>query len=244
MTQNPLSQSHVFVVLDATVDPAELVRIAPGLQAQLREDLASEWGVGNGDVVRADDEPVAPGEIEIQIHANAPEDEEGALALHDKQPDGTPIIHVFYDLIVQYSVTLSSAVSHELLEARIDPEGDQVATVPDGRTFALEICDQCENVSYSKDGVDVSDFNTRANFSMGEGARYDFCGKQTSALEVLDGGYAQTRNPDGSWSQLGGARMSAYRFELDRRGLSRSARRRRRHRRRELGFDVETNPGE
>lgn len=244
MTRNPLAQSHVFVIIDAKVDPAELVRIAPGLQMQLREDLAATWGVGEADVVRADDEPTMPGEIEIQIHADAPANEAGALALHDKQPDGTPIIHVFYDLIMQFGAELSAAVSHELLEARIDPEGDQVATLPDGRVCALEICDQVESLTYPKLGVDVSNFNTKANYGMGEGEVYDFLHAQASAFEVMSGGYAQTRNSDGSWNQLGGDAMSAYRKELERRGLGRPARRRRRHRRTSIQFDVETDPGE
>lgn len=245
MTQNPLAQSHVFVILDAKVDPAELARIAPGLEAQLRQDLAATWGVGKADAVRADDEPTQPGEIEVQIHAEAPADEQGALALHDKQPDGTPIIHVFYDLIVQYDVTLSSAVSHELLEARIDPEGDQVVTLPDGRVAALEICDQVETLTYSKLGVDVSNFNTKANYGMGAGEIYDFLHAQASPFEILAGGYAQTRGSDGSWTQLGAAdKISAYRAELDRRGLGRPAKRRRKHTRKSIQFDVETDPGE
>ncbi len=67
--------SHVFVDIDAHVAPAVLAAMAPGLQAQLREDLQPEWGVGAGDVVRyltPGDPVVRPGEVEIQLHAEAP----------------------------------------------------------------------------------------------------------------------------------------------------------------------------
>lgn len=223
-------RTFAFVQIDATTtDPAELARIAPGLQAQLREDLAPAWGVGNGDTVSgtlyAQAAPQATGAIPMYLRAQAPADEEGALALH--RDDAGLAIDIFEDLIAQYGVTLSSAVSHELLELSADPECDRTATLPDGRVAAVEICDQVEALSYSKLGVDVSDFNLPSNFGIGgNDPPYDAMNRQTSQFQVLDGGYAQVLGPDG-WQQLGG--MRAYRAELDRRGLSRGARRRRRH---------------
>lgn len=241
--------SHVFVDADAHVDPAELARIAPGLQAQLREDFAPEWGVGFQDVVRVltpSDPVVRPGEVEIQLHADAPPDEAGALAIHDRKADGTPILHIYAGLAARSGASLSSCTSHEILEARADPELDQVATLPDGRVAALEICDQVEQLSYQKLGVEVSDFNTRANYGLppGKSTTFDFLGKQPNLFQVMPGGYSQTRDENG-WHQLGpsvgtaarevplAARTAstgheAYRAELDRLGISRGSRRVRR----------------
>jgi hypothetical protein len=225
------ARSYVFVVdADVTLDPSiDLKVIAAGLAAQLCEDVAPEWDSSTSDTVRAPDDATPPlaGEVQIQIHANAPPDEQGALALHDKQEDGTPIVHVFYDLLVQYGVSLSSGTSHETCEATADPEGDREATLPDGRVVAVEICDQVEASTYKKNGVEVSNFNTKSNFGIGgNAAPYDKLALQTAQFQVLDGGYAQVLTDNG-WEQLS-SNMSEYRAELDRRGLSRTAKRRRR----------------
>ena len=226
--------SHVFVDVDAGVPIAELLRIAPGLQAQLRDDFAPEWGVGHQDIVRVrahlGDPAPQPGEVQIQLHKDAPPDEAGALAIHDKTADGTPIIHAYAGLAAQAGVSLSSCVSHELLEARADPEINVTATLPDGRVVAVEVCDQVEQLSYIKLGAEVSDFNTKANFGLqGGSAKWDFLGKQPNQFEVMPGGYAQVLTDDG-WTQLQPDRkLSAYRAELDRLGLGRGVRRAARH---------------
>ncbi len=82
----------------------------------------------------------------------------------------TPILHVYVNLAARSGASLSSCTSHEILEARVDPELDQVATLPDGRVAAIECCDACEEQGYKKLGVDVSDFSTRANFELSGGA--------------------------------------------------------------------------
>lgn len=241
-----LSVSHVFVDVDAHVDPALLAAMCPGLQAQLREDLAPEWGVGALDTVRVltpSDPVVRPGEVEIQMHAEAPADQAGALAIHDKKPDGTPILHVYVALAQRSGASTSSCTSHEILEARVDPELDQVATLPDGRVAAIEVCDAVEESLYQKLGVEVSDFSTRANFGIaGSSRKFDFLGLVKTIFAVLAGGYAQVRDPDRGWIQLGPSEGTAareaplaargastgheaYRAELDRLGISRGSRR-------------------
>lgn len=235
---NPAPVSHVFVDVDAHVDQAELERIAPGLQEQLRADLAPAWSLPPLDVVRADSHvtPPADGEVEIQLIAEPPPAEDGDLGVHDKKPDGTPIIRVYVELAKRCGVSLSSVVSHELCEARIDPEGDTTATLPDGRVVAVEVCDQVEALSYENNGVEVSDFNTPSNFGIrGNEPPYDQMGRQSLQFTVLEGGYAQVLT-DGGWQQLTTETgMRAYRAELDRRGLSRAARRRKRRQQREAG---------
>jgi len=221
-----LPRTWVFVDEDAHVDPAELARISVGLQAQLREDLAPAWGIGELDVVLSaastSDAAVAAKHCQIQLHAEAPADEQGALAIHGVDANGNPIAHAYVALAQRCGVSLSSCISHELLEASADPECDREATLPDGRVVAVEICDQVEALTYSKNGVEVSDFNTPSNFCDGP-APFDFLAKQPAAFEVMPGGYAQVRTEDG-WQQLGN--MRAYRADLDRLGLGRGARRR------------------
>jgi hypothetical protein len=224
-----LPRTFAFVDIDAHVDPAELARIAPGLQAQLRDDFAPAWGVGALDTIlptpMTSEQAVAAGYCQIQLHAEAPADEQGALAIHGVDANGNPIVHAYVRLLERCNTSLSSALSHELCEQGADPKCDRVATLPDGRVAAVEVCDQVEALTYTKNGVEVSDFNLPSNFGIGgTSAPYDFMGKQENAFEVMPGGYAQVRGPDG-WSQLqsDSMRKSAYRAELDRLGLSRPA---------------------
>jgi hypothetical protein len=236
---NPNPVSHVFVLdSDVTLAPSDdPATIAPGLQAQLQEDIALEWGSSTSSTVRADGgiNPPQPQEVEMQIHLDAPEDEQGALALHDHKPDGTPIIHAYYSLLQKYGASLSSALSHEIGEETADPEGDAEATLPDGRVVAVEICDQVEEITYQKNGVEVSDFNTRSNFGLnGNDAPYDFLGKQPTQFTNMPGGYQQVLTPTG-WQQITSDEhvtattgLAAYHAHLHRLGLSRRARRARR----------------
>jgi hypothetical protein len=232
--------SHVFVVdKGVTLSPADNpATIAPGLQAQLREDLAaSKWATSPLDVVRADAAPPKKGEVKICVHGPAPTDpaDAGALALHDHEADGTPIVHTWYDLLLQYGASLSSAISHELLEARIDPEGNRTATLPDGRVVAVEIADQVEEITYRKRGAEVSDFNLPSNFSIGGNEPpFDFLGKQPHQFQVMPGGYSQTLTDQG-WTQTTADKagpvtaLAAYHAHVHRLGLSRRARRAARH---------------
>jgi hypothetical protein len=228
----PGTVSHTLVIdPDVTdLDQAGAELIAAALQAQMRDDFAPEWGAGEGDTFRADGATALPGEVECQFHNDAPADEQGALAIHNRKPDGTPILHVFVKLAFSNGVSLSSCLSHEALEARVDPDLTECVQLPDGRIAAKEICDQVEAISYNKgvngQPVAVSNFNTRANFApTGQpGEKYDFCGSQTSPFQVLPGGYAQVLDGANGWVQISGG-MSAYRAELHRLGLSRSARR-------------------
>lgn len=231
--------SHVFVV-DPDVTLAESDKpenIAAGLQAQLREDLAPHWGTDPSDVVRASGTPV-PREIKICVHGPAPTQPQyqGALAVHDHDEDGTPIVHCWYELIQQYGASLSSAVSHELIEARLDPEGDRTVILPDGREAALEDCDAVEQLTYRKLGAEVSDWNTKSNFGIdGSAPPFDFLGKVERLFQVLPGGYAQVLTSEG-WQQLqpderttASTGLAAYHAHLHRLGLSRRARRARKH---------------
>ena len=252
------SRTWVFVDLDGIADHTEIARIAPGLQAQLREDLGPEWGLGNLDTVlptvTTSEFALELVQCQIQWHAHAPADQQGAIAIHGIDANGNPIAHFYDDIAKQCSVSPSSCISHELAEASVDPTCDREATLPDGRVVAVEVADQVEALTYDKGGVDVSDFNTKSNFGIdGNEPPYDFLGKQPSQFEVLDGGYAQVRTADG-WQQLSPAMrcrigdcvapaerrigvcadhrhlatgMAAYLAEVDRRNLSRGARRRR-----------------
>lgn len=146
-------RTHAFVLDEALKTPATaFAAMAPGLQAQLREDVAPAWGVGNGDVV----EPTAvaaviAGVVPIRVHAVTPPAaaDSGALAEHGDLSDGTPDIDVFEDLLLQFGIgpetptpeaALSAAISHELVEARVDSDCQRQSVLPGGKVVAVEAC--------------------------------------------------------------------------------------------------------
>lgn len=232
MIPDAAPRTWVFVDIDAHVDPAELARIAPGLEAQLREDFGPAWSLPGMPPIGVMDSvlPLAVTTTDavrlcycqIQLHAEAPADEQGALAIHGVDANGNSIAHVYVALAARCGVSLSSTTSHELIEATADPECTLTATLPDGRVVAVEICDAVEALTYQKLGVEVSDFNTPSNFNLKEGTVYDHLDRVLKQFDVLEGGYAQVL-ANGVWTQLGG--MRAYRAELARVGVGRGARR-------------------
>jgi len=75
-------------------------------------------------------------------------DQAGALGYHDEDPKGRPYGRVFVKTCQTYDVPVSSVLSHELLEAFIDPHVNLWADKGDGTQFALEVGDPVENRSY------------------------------------------------------------------------------------------------
>lgn len=231
-----LPHAHAFVLdPDLKTSASAFATMAPGLEAQLREDVAAAWGVGNGDTVSptaiaaADGAPA--GVVVIRVHATVPaaDADAGALAEHGDDNRGNPTIDVFEDLLAQYAISpetptladaLSMAISHELVEYRNDSSCDRIATLPDGRVVAVEACDQVQEQPYRKLGVCVSNFNLPSNFGLTSGTiltnapPFDFLGKQTAQFQCEPGGYQQVFDPETGWQMIT-AKENLVRFALD-----------------------------
>lgn len=253
---SPIPQSYVYVLdVGLKLPPSAFSAMAPGHQAQMREDVAPEWGVGNGDefsttpIPRLTNLVVPEDTIVIRVHAVAPKGaDSSALAEHGDDADGVPVIDVYEDLIAQYGIgpetptledAVSAAISHENIEQRIDPECDRTAMLPDGRVVALEPCDQVQAQTYRKGKSCVSNFNTRSNFGIGgTSAPFDKLGTQSAWFQTMPGGYSQTFTAHGwQMTTADGFRVTRetidavpngllrYKLELAWRGLGRAARR-------------------
>lgn len=251
-------RTHAFVLDAALKTPAPVfTSMAPDLQAQLREDVSPKWGVGNGDIVETTAvESTPPGVVPIRVHATAPADaaDSGAEAEHGDLSDGTPDIDVFEDLILQFGIgpetptpedALAAAISHELVEARVDSDCQRQSTLPGGKVVAVEACDQVQAITYKKGGTTVSNFNLPSNFALGltpedNVAPFDFLGAQTEQFQCMPGGYEQWLDPSQGWQMITADRamtreevdamptgMARYRAELSLRGLGRHSKRKR-----------------
>lgn len=223
--ENP---SIAIVDVDSGVPIDEIQKVAAALQRQVREHFAPAWGIGDLAIVHGvlsvAPRNVGPDEWRLELRKVPTID--GALGYHDETADGMPLLYVFPELCAQDGTTWSSCASHEILEALADPYLRRLVQLNDGRIAALEACDQVEALSYEIDGVQVSNFNTPANFEPPKnlaGVTFDYLGKQTAPFQVLDGGYAQVLDPTRGWVQLGTSR--SYRRRVAELGLSRGVRR-------------------
>jgi hypothetical protein len=217
---NLLSPSIVIIDVDSGTSLADRQAAAAALTKQVQLHFAPAWGV-SATVIAADTS--GPGQWRLELHKVPTV--QGALGYHAQQADGTPILYVFVELCQQDGVAWTSCASHEILEALADPLLRKCAQLPDGRIAAVECCDQVESLSYTIDGITVSNFNTPENFepTSGKTEQYDYLSKQTTPFQVLTGGYAQVYDPNSGWSQLGA--MRPYRAALTNLGLSRGSRR-------------------
>jgi len=155
---------------------------------QVVEDFMPIWGYGRLLQLHAVDfQPAAPDTLAPQKipadsamylvdEASLP----GALGFHDLNTRDVPVGFVFVLDPNDWTVTLS----HEVLELILDPTVNLFVPGPDPRNVAnlvlhtYEACDAVERLSYTIDGIAVSDFLTPSYFTIGEapGTRNDFLG--------------------------------------------------------------------
>jgi hypothetical protein len=88
--------------------------------------------------------------------------------------------------------SVSSVLSHEVLEMYIDPNCNLWANDGHGKAYSFEVCDPVEAPTYVVNGVSVSNFVTPAWFdplSNPATAQYDKLGKLKAPFSILKGGY-------------------------------------------------------
>ena len=85
-----------------------------------------------------------------------------------------------------------------------DPWINWCAESPDGKLFALEVCDavEADHLGYEIDGVMLSDFITPSWFEPTEADRVDFMKRISKQLELAPGGYISVLDPGKGWTQL------------------------------------------
>jgi hypothetical protein len=180
-----------FLNQSTTFKTTELALAVQAIGEQLSRDVAPAWGlvapfvmmVGHLSDVPADALPIV-----VLDHP----DQAGALGYHTETPDGRRYGRVFVQPTLEDGDTVSSVLSHEAIEALVDPACNLSATAPSGWAWALEACDPCESDSYEIAGVQVSNFVLPAFFDgqAPKGAKLDFLGKLSKPFSLDAGGYA------------------------------------------------------
>src|SRR5438876_3150459 len=148
-----------------------------------------------------------------------------ALAYHDLTPDGFPVSRVFVKTILDDKQSVSVATSHELVEMLVDPAINLSSSGPDAKTlYAYEAADPVEEVSFTLDGIRMTDFVYPSYFEVFRkpgSDQFDYVKKVNRPFQILPGGY-QIIFRNGRWSQIYGSGAKARRFRRENRAEHRS----------------------
>ena len=218
---------------NALGDAALAVAVA-ALQVQVTRDFAPVWGTGANLVFVPRGGTPAPGAW--QLAALDHSDEDGDLGYHETTDTGLPLGKAFIADDIADGLAWSVTLSHELLEMLADPQTDQSVYGPDGRLYAREVCDPCEDDQFGYlvpgsgpgPGVRVSDFVLPAYYTGGSGP-FDHTGALTLPLPgMAAGGYLSSfdpANPSAGWTQIYGEQSPCDRGRLPRGFFRRKLRR-------------------
>jgi hypothetical protein len=132
----------------------------------------------------------------------------GALGYHDRNNSGIPFGFVFLDIIEKFGESWTVTLSHEALEAILDPEVNLLVqgphpAQPNRDVFHwYEACDAVQAETYKIDGIEVSNFVLPLYFTGSDevGGRNDFLGrnhngKTLKSFGINPGGYVGFYDP-------------------------------------------------
>jgi hypothetical protein len=141
-----------------------------------------------------------------------------------------PILENNGGILLDDHLSVSSILSHEVIETVIDPHINLWANKGNGVAYALEACDPVESDVYSIQvphlgQVTVSNFVTPRWFSpQAINDKFDWMGKTGNAFEVTKGGYV-VYSDHGTVHAQAGADHPKWRKDTKRADTARSARR-------------------
>ena len=176
--------------------------VLPALQRQVSQDFAAYWDLDCTLQFLPQSGRLAAGWWQMVVMDDP--DQAGALGYHEMSSQGTPLGKVFAGLDLRVGASWTVTLSHELLEMLADPWINWCAQSPEGKMYALEVCDavEADGLGYEIDGVLVSDFVTPAWFEPTEADRVDLRRRVTKELELGVGGYISVFDPMKGWTQI------------------------------------------
>jgi hypothetical protein len=187
-----------LVPYDVRIPTEELLRVASALQAQATRDLGPIWGVAGvvSPFLRLEDVPV--GYYPLVLMRELPAPGHGVHLANSY----TPIGLVSY----QADPPWSRYASHEMMEMLCDPFGFRTIAADrnnEAVQYLVEVCDPCEDKSYTINGVTVSDFVTPDFYGTSGGLRYSYTGSVTAAGQPVGKSYVSFVKADGKMYQDG-----------------------------------------
>jgi hypothetical protein len=194
----------------AKISDVQLGIITAAIQQQVENDLCPAWGIDpTGINVVAGETGSTTGDWVIRLND---ETTPGDLGWHTS--DGLPFGWVGIAEILSFGggilsanangdPSVSSVISHEVLELIVDPMAVLFEPSPSGSAQALEVADPCQGYAYQIGGVDVTDFVCPGYFLSSGPGKSDFLNR-LSPGQIGEGGYACVRSAAGEISQVFG----------------------------------------
>jgi len=167
------------VINQSTLDQATIDAAIATVQTQVARDYIPLWGTPVPESYKV----VFMDDLSVQ----------GALGYHDIIND-KPVSYIGVNASKAAGVSISSVVSHEILEMITDPITNRVIVTgssdgTSGSLYMAEICDAVEQDSYVIGTVQVSNFVTPAWFDpQNSQGPFDYNKKLTAPLQLLPGG--------------------------------------------------------
>jgi hypothetical protein len=216
------------------VSDADATAMTEAIATQVRLDVAPLWDRAPAAVIFYTD----PGAVPSAAHGIALVDTiqdqpKGVLGFHTEDQGGKlwGVVAAKPELDSGAKVTtgdwsVSSVLSHEVLEMFIDPNCNLWANDGKGSAYSFEVCDPVEAPTYAVNGVSVSNFVTPSWFDSQAAANagFDKLGKLTAPFTIVKGGYVVYESA-GKQQQKFGDEFPAWRKEMKSGPLARTRRR-------------------
>jgi len=216
------------------VTNAEAATMTQAIAKQVHLDAAPLWDRSPAAVIfYTDPTGVPPAAHGIAIVDNIQDQPKSTLGFHTEDMGGKlwGVVGAKAELDSGASVTtgdwsVSSVLSHEVLEMFVDPNCNLWASNGAGKSYSFEVCDPVEAPTYSVDGISVSNFVTPAWFDplASDSAQFDKLGLLHKPFTMLKGGYLVFSSA-GTEHQEHGAEFPAWRKETKAGPLARTRRR-------------------
>jgi len=181
------------------ISNADAATMTEAIATQVRLDAAPLWDRAAAAVVFYTDASAIPAEAHgIAIVDTIQDQPQGVLGFHTEDQGGKlwGVVAAKPELDNGGMTTtgdwsVSSVLSHEVLEMFIDPSCNFWANDGKGTVYTFEVCDPVEAPTYAVNGVSVSNFVTPAWFDplAPVTAQFDKLGHLHGAFTILKGGY-------------------------------------------------------
>jgi len=216
------------------VSNADAAAMTEAAAAQVRFDAAPIWDRAPAAVVFYTDPSAVPAAAHgIAIVDTIQNQPQGVLGYHTEDQGGKlwGVVAAKPELDNDAKVTtgdwsVSSVLSHEVLEMFIDPNCNLWAHDGQGSAYSFEVCDPVEAPSYTVKGVSVSNFVTPSWFDplAAATAQFDKLGQLHAPFSILKGGYVVYESA-GKEQQKFGDQFPQWRREMKAGPLARTRRR-------------------
>ena len=181
------------------VTDADVATMTAAIATQVQFDVAPNWDRAPAAVVFYSDPTAVPaGAYGVAVVDTIQEQPQGVLGFHTE----AQVAQLWGIVAAQPELdnggqkmtgdwSVSSTLSHEVLEMFIDPNCNLWANDGNGSVYSLEVCDPVEAPTYTVSGVSVSNFVTPSWYDPQppSGAQFDKMGQLTAGFSILPGGY-------------------------------------------------------